>query len=254
MRAKPFHILSFFLFLFLASCGEKTEILDTEKITDYAPYAAGKYFTYRLDSTVFTQAGRAQEIHSYQEKHVIDALLSDNLGRPSYRVYRYLRDTLGANGWTSAGTYWITPTATSLEVVENNIRSIRLNLPIKEGMTWKGNNHAPFDMFSDIYGYDWSNDDDIQDWDFTYQDMDATVQLGSKTYQNVITVQGVDESSNVPVTIPSSYGYINYGRDQYAKGIGLIFQQLIMWEYQPNPSSTPYREGFEIKRILIDHN
>ncbi|MBS1656200.1 MAG: hypothetical protein JSU05_15210, partial [Bacteroidetes bacterium] len=38
----------------LVSCGKKTEDFQTEAISDYVPLASGKYITYRLDSTVFT--------------------------------------------------------------------------------------------------------------------------------------------------------------------------------------------------------
>ena len=81
-----FILPSLILFTFI-SC-EKTETFETAAITDYMPTTIGKYITYRLDSTVFTNIGRNIEVHKYQVKHVVDAQVPDNLGRPSFRVLR----------------------------------------------------------------------------------------------------------------------------------------------------------------------
>ncbi|HLG39444.1 MAG TPA: hypothetical protein VI461_07240, partial [Chitinophagaceae bacterium] len=67
------------------SCSKKEEFT-SEPLSDYIPLQTGKYITYRLDSMVFTNFGRNTEIHRYQVKHEIDAELTDNLGRPAWRV------------------------------------------------------------------------------------------------------------------------------------------------------------------------
>ncbi|HEX7846064.1 MAG TPA: hypothetical protein VF476_09725, partial [Chitinophagaceae bacterium] len=77
----------------LFSCSKKTEEIETDQVADFVVLQPGKYITYRIDSLVFPNFGRNTEIHKYQQKHVIDALITDNEGRPSYRVYRYLRDS-----------------------------------------------------------------------------------------------------------------------------------------------------------------
>ena len=65
----------------------------------------------------------------------------------------------------------------------------------------------------------------------------------------------MNETINVPVTDPNAYAAKTYAIDKYAKGIGLIYQELDMWEYQPNTGGTSgYKVGFEVKRTLLDHN
>src|SRR5207302_5562748 len=110
------------------------------------------------DSTLFTNFGTTTVVHSYQEKHQIDSLTTDNLGRPSYRVFRFIRDTAGTQAWKPNGSYFITPLDKSVEVVENNLRFVKLSLPIQQNFTWRGNGHLP----SDPYNYNFNNDDDIQ--------------------------------------------------------------------------------------------
>src|SRR5262245_10817578 len=99
-----------FLFSFI-SCKKETEEFKTDAIVDYMPLTVGKYITYRLDSTVYTNFGRNEEIHRYQVKHVVDAQVTDNLGRPSFRIFRYLRDSLGTQPWVENGTYFMTTLA-----------------------------------------------------------------------------------------------------------------------------------------------
>src|SRR5258708_32183259 len=78
------------------SCGKKTEEYQSEPLSNYYPLSVGKYITYRLDSTVFTNFGHNTVVRKYQVKHVIESSTTDNLGRPSYRIYRYIRDSVNA--------------------------------------------------------------------------------------------------------------------------------------------------------------
>ncbi|HET6722457.1 MAG TPA: hypothetical protein VFH07_06885, partial [Chitinophagaceae bacterium] len=106
MRSKNLICLTAIAFLFsFTSCEKETEEFKTDTIADYMPLAVGKYITYRLDSTVFTNFQRTTEIHKYQVKHVVDAQVPDNLGRSSFRILRYLRDSSGTQPWVDNGTY-----------------------------------------------------------------------------------------------------------------------------------------------------
>jgi hypothetical protein len=44
--------------------------------------------------------------------------------------------------------------------------------------------------------------------------------------------------------------------EKYAKGIGLVQQEYILWEYQYSLGSTNngVTNGFEVRRTMIDHN
>ena len=133
MRSKNL-ILCLAAIAFLASvtsCEKETEEFKTDTVADYMPLTVGKYITYRLDSTVFTNFQRNTEIHRYQVKHIVDAAVPDNLGRPGYRILRYLRDSTGTQPWVENGTYFISPLADQVEVVEDNLRFIKLHLPFK---------------------------------------------------------------------------------------------------------------------------
>lgn len=255
MRSKnliPYLAAIAFLFS-VTSCEKKTEEFKTEAITEYIPLAVGKYITYRLDSTVFKNFGTVQEIHRYQAKHVVDAQVPDNLGRPSFRIIRYLRDSLGTQPWVESGTYFITNLNDQAEVIEDNLRYIKLHLPLKVNTDWKGNKYLSGDPFASLYTF--SNDDDMNDWDYNIERFDPSISIKGKTVNDVYTVFQMDESYNAPVTNTTSIGSRTLAQEQYAKNIGLVTRDFILWEYQPARSGQPaYYTGFGVKMWMIDHN
>src|SRR6478672_9108651 len=101
MRSQRLHliILAIACIVFFG-CHKKTEEFTSAPLSDYLPLQVGKYITYRLDSTVFTNFGTVTVVNSYQEKHVIDSKFTDASGRDSYRIFRFIRDTAGTQLWS----------------------------------------------------------------------------------------------------------------------------------------------------------
>lgn len=262
MRIHSLSRLSLIALISLAffSCNEKEELV-SEPLSDYMPLTVGKYITYRMDSTVFTNFGTVTEVHKYQVKHQVDALLSDNQGRPIYRIYRYIRDSAGTQPWQplNSSTYYITPLSDQVESSEDNLRVIKLHLPIKDGFAWKGNKYLPTSTCATTSGtycqlYGFSNDDNMADWDFSYQGSPSPFSYKGVNYTNVITVEKIDEVFNVPITSPNIIAYKSRAVDKYSKGIGLIYQEYTLWEYQPPGTPSPGTSGFGITMWMIDHN
>lgn len=248
MRANFFFLLLASSLLF--SCKKETEELETVSPFTYLPTNTGKYITYRLDSTVVINFGGNIVTRSYQEKHQVDALTTDNLGRPSYRVFRFIRDTLGSTAWKPSGTYFITPSDNTIEVIENNLRFLKLAGPVTEGKTWTGNKFLPLDPYGPLYEF--FNDDGMIDWEYMYEGTGSAT-INGKQYSDVLTVEQVNDASNIPVTV-DAVGYLNRSIEKYAKDIGLVYQELLMLEYQPTSSPRSGFKGFGVKRSVIDHN
>ena len=264
-REKPttiFYSLALFfllgsVILLNGSCTKKVEVISSEPLSNYIPLQVAKYITYRIDSTVFTNFGRNEETHKYQVKHVIDKQITDNLGRPSYLVYRYIsaiNDTLGTPSvWTPNGSYFITPLSQQIEIIEDNLRFQKIHLPIKEGFSWKGNAYLPFEPYYTTYNF--SNDDAMADWDYSFDKFESTFTYNGRNYLNVYTVEEANEALNVPITIPGAYASLTRAVEKYAKNIGLVYKEYNLWEYQPNPGgSGPYKTGFGIRMWMVDYN
>jgi len=254
MRLKTFLPLTFIVLsaLILVSCSKKEE-LATEKLNEYLPLQTGKYITYRLDSLVFTNFGRNIETHSYQVKHVVDAEITDNIGRPSYRIYTYMTDSAGTQPWSATGSYFVTPLANQVEVIDDNLRVIKLHSPVKEGFQWKGNTYLPAEPYADAF--DFNNDNDMKEWSFTYDVFEPASVYQGHSYTDVYTVLQQDDHFNIPVVDINTYGFKTLSVEKYSKAIGMVYRQYILWEYQPNTSGpSPYNTGFGITMWMIDHN
>lgn len=196
MRSKRLHLVAAALACFVFfGCDKKTEELTSAPLSDYFPLQVGKYTTYRLDSTVFTNFGSVTEIHSYQEKHIVDAQITDALGRNSYRILRFIRDTMGLQPWRPAGSYFITPLDKQIEVIENNLRIVKMHLPIKRDFSWKGNMYLNFKPFGSLYNF--SNDIDMSEWDFSYESLTDTVTYQQQKITGVVRILQVDQRNKM---------------------------------------------------------
>lgn len=229
-----------------SACKKSTEDFKLVSVSNYYPLQVGKYITYNLDSTVFINFGRKDTVISYQVKHQVDALITDNLGRPAYRIIRYIRKT-AANAWVPDNTFMAVPSEFTVEFIENNLRFIKLKSPVRNGYTWKGNSYIDtYSLNSDVKY--------LADWDYTYDSVNVKLTLGAFTMDSTLKVNQRDEILGNP-SDPNSYHEINFGAEKYAKGIGLIYRNFLHVEYQPPVSGgSGYKQGYGVRLTMIDHN
>ena len=235
--------------LFFSACKKSTEAFVTPAISDYYPLQIGKYITYKLDSTVFLNFGTVRAIKSYQVKHVVDALITDNLGRPAYRIIRYIRKQ-PTDPWLPDNTFMAVSTEFSMEFIENNLRFLKMKEPIKDGYSWKGNTYIDTYSLNSTVKY-------LDDWDYSYDSLNLPAKVGALTIDSTLKVAQRDEVIGTPSN-PNSYSEINIGEEKYGKGIGLIYRKFLHTEYQPPTPGHPagaYADGsYGITLTMIDHN
>ena len=239
----------------LYACNKKDSSLNSTQLAEYMPLQTGKYIHYRLDSMLFIDFGQRDTVVSYDAKDIVDGELTDNLGRQTFRIIRYLRDinSTSEDDYIAKLTYFVTPTRESVEVLEENLKFQKLRLPVNNGFNWHGNTFLPATPYFEIYQF--SNDEDINLWDYTYMNVNEPAIINDNTYDSTVTVQQVADSSNVPIDFPDGLAYRNYWTETYAKNIGLVYKEVVMWEYQPPNSGNPgFRSGFGLKMSIIDHN
>lgn len=246
-------LLIIFTYTFV-SCSKKEDFV-SDPLSDYIPLQIGKYITYRLDSLVFTGFGRNIETHRYQVKYVVDAQITDNQGRPAYRIYSYISDSTGTEPWTPSGTSVITPLSNSIEVTENNLRVVALHLPVRDGFTWKGNIYLPADPYESLNPSN-NYDNGMNDWDFYYDGgIEPSESILGHTYDSVCTVEQIDEVTNVgasaPVIVDTIYGSKSRSVDKYSKGVGLVYRKYELWSFEP---SGKIYTGFGVTLWMVDHN
>jgi hypothetical protein len=70
-----------------------------------------------------------------------------------------------------------------------------------------------------------------------------------------LKVVEIDDSVSDPVLEPDQYADKTYSVEKYGKGIGLIYREMFLWEYQPPyVVISPGYTGFGVKMSMIDHN
>lgn len=232
--------------LVLTQCN-KTGTLETDAPEDYLQLQVGKYVIYRLDSMKFVNLDTVKT--AYQVKDEIDGQVTDNLGRPTWRVVRSKRDLAGTQPWAISFTYWITPTRETVEVIEDNFRYMKLKLPVTEGFNWKGNTYIS--LYSSDPDWDYRF---LDDWDYTYENVGGSFSTLSGEVPNTITVNQRDETLGFP-NDPQGYSERNFAVEVYGKGIGLVYKDFVHMQYQPASGGNPaYRIGWGIKLNMISHN
>ena len=241
---------SLFLFLMLASCKKETETFQTASVSDYFPMQVGKYITYDLDSTLFTAFGQTKTVVHYQAQDRVDAQIVDNMGRPSYRIVRYIRKN-EMQPWVANNTFLVTLTENSVEYNENNLRFIKLRLPVIQDFSWKGNSYLPTNPY---LSYDFSDADFMNGWDYIYDSIGVPLTINTVTIDSTLKVAQIDYTNNNPVSQPDGYAERTYSVEKYGKGIGLIYKEFLHWEYQPPASASPGYSGFGVKLSITGHN
>lgn len=248
MKKIQLFVLVTSLALFLHACKKSSETFQTATIEDYSPLTVGKYIVYKLDSAVYTNFGATAVVRTYQVKFLVDAKITDNVGRPAYRIARSIRSN-ATRPWMPDATFMATNTGNGLEFVENNMRFLKLRTPIRDFYSWKGNS------FIDTYSIN-SETKYLDDWDYTYDSVNVPLRVGTFSFDSTLKVDQRDEVIGNPAD-PKSYAEINYGVEKYAKGIGLIYRRFFHSEYQP---PTPGQSGkfvdgsYGITLTIIEHN
>src|SRR6185437_8109656 len=131
---KRFSLLAIaFVALFSFNACKKQIEGPTAPLSDYFPLQTGKYITYNLDSTTYTNFGARPVITHYQVQYYTDSTITDNEGRTAYRIIRYIRDS-SSGTWVADNTFMALNTGNTIQWVENNLRFVKLVLPIEEGV------------------------------------------------------------------------------------------------------------------------
>jgi hypothetical protein len=246
MRFRSFRLYCFFILMTLIFGCNKSNPLQTDTPADYYPMHLGRYIIYRMDSLKYINVGSSDTLISYLAKEVVEDSITDNLGRPSFRVTRYLSDTTGTGQWVPSIAYMVTPLGTSVEVVENNLRFIKLVTPVQDYLSWLGNSYI--DTQSDISQVPY-----LDGWNYTYDSTGLPyITLGGVVPQAVV----VHEDDDVSGLADGSYTQTIFSEEVYGKGIGPIYRKFLYSVYQsPNvqyPAGATI--GYGLTFNMLSHN
>lgn len=238
-----------FLSMFLFCCTKETETIRVEDMKAYYPMLVGHYITYRMDSTVYVNLGTVKEIHTYLVQDKIDSLISDNLGRPSYKIRRTIRSNTDTTKWKDLTSYLVTIDQNKIEVVQDNLRFVKLAEPVTNNTNWNGNSYINTINLPYL--------DYLNGWRYQYEQVRRPFTANSISYTETISVKQQNDTLGIP-SDKSQYFEINYSKEVYAKSIGLIFKEFLHEAWQPanvnSPSGYFEPNSYGIKLTMINHN
>jgi hypothetical protein len=226
------------------SCNKQTDTLSIIAAKELYPLQVGKTFTYRLDSTVVATFGAALQKKSYLAKDSVESSFLDNQGRQSYRIFRYLTDTLVSKPYQYAATFVATIDSNRIEYIDNNLRFIALVNPVSNNTTWKGNSYINTTTNADNFF--------LNNWQYQYQNINEPFTVKKGSINNTVTILQQNESSAANFD-PNFYYNKTYSVEVYAKGIGLIYKDFLHYTYQVTPSKYYETGSYGIRLSLVDY-
>lgn len=248
MNVKFSYIITSIL-IFIFACTKENEVLDTEKIIAYYPLQIGKYITYKMDSTVYTNLGTKKETRSFVIQDKVDSIITDNLGRPSFKIKRLIRSKTDTTKWVNLTSYLVTPDSTRVEVIQDNQRYLKMIAPIRNGFGWNAHVHINTISFPDLQYLD--------QWRYEYQNVNTPQQFSSLSFPETVTIQQRNDTLGNPNNT-KFYFEVNVAKEIYAKKIGLIYKEFLHEAWQPpnTNSSNGYFESnsYGIKLTILNHN
>ena len=173
----------------------------------YAPTKIGKYVVYDVDSTIYDDFHTDTIYYKYRIKEKLEEIYVDNQNRAAIKLVRYIKkhsDTISYDNmpWIVKDVWNYTKTATTLEVVEENIRFTKLIFPVKEESSWNGNANNT-----------------LGDWEYTYSSVDKGETINGTHFDNVVLVTQKDDKGKNAI-------HREYYIEKYAKDIGLVYREI----------------------------
>ncbi len=227
-------VLQFFVLIMVlvsTGCKKESQVPEIDFMYEYYPEKVGQWIIYDVDSTIYNKYFDTIYTITLQVKEVIESKFLDNEGRVTNRIERYERDTIG-DPWVIKDVWASTRTATTLEVVEENLRFIKLIFPPVEGVTWLGNSYI-----SAVDELSW-----YKDWEYEYIEVDEPRIFGGKVFTNTATVLQNDDNSNLLRLI--------YFTESYGKNVGMIYRENLYLTRSNITPGSPWTDGYILKMTV----
>jgi len=249
------------------SCNENASggTFEFEKGENYYPLEVGNYITYQVDSIIYLVESSDdcifyQDTSSHYLKEEIIDTYEDNAGDENFVVERYLSDNI--NGpWTVIDVWNTKITDTQVEKIEENLRFIKMVFPVTDGATWNGNTYFENTQDTtisvggqsiDFYRY-WSSN-------YEYDMIDISEEINGIQFDSVMTVIQSEPNDNKI--------YYRYSIEKYARGVGMIFKEMLILDTQccgapPQQGlgfcdGIPWEEkaerGLILRQSIVDYN
>ena len=250
----PYQIL---LLVFVVSCNKQTvEDFDVDFGYDYFPLEVGKYLIYESDSIIYDPIAEGTEVlitKTFVKEAITDTVV-DNSGNTWYRVERSDRKD-PEDSWVLKRILWLSRTESQALRNEDNLRFISMIFPAQEGVQWDGNAFFDETLIIPVAG---ESVEMYKSWSYEILSVGAAFEEEGLSFPDVIEVSMADNENLIER---------RFAREAYARGIGLVFRELLILDTQCQvccngdfalcegiPWENKAEKGFILRQKLIDYN
>ena len=226
-------------FVALFSCKKSTKST-TDFTRNYFPLQFGKYVTYAVDSIYYIDTVARYEVKSQMKYAITDTVTIKK--KLNYIMNVYTRPYDGAV-WQSNSVIFIQPTVDTLFYFQDGNKYMKLIFPITNGLSWPGNRYVEVGVPEKAY---------FKNWNYYYESRNLSYFNGIVNFDNTVTVNEDDESSNYLYVDSQVAAYRTYAKEVYAYNIGLVYKEWTHWTH--NADSTQYKNGYTVIMQAIEHN
>jgi hypothetical protein len=194
------------LILGMLSCRKKENVSEPINLGKaYYPETLGKFVVYDIDSTWYNELTFQPTTVKYRIKEKLIQNFTDSEGKKAIRIERYIKK-YNANKPYDSIPYVIRDvwqaivSERNVEVVEENVRFVKLIFPVEANKSWKGNA---------------KNTQVERDYIYSYIDKQETI--NGISLEKVLQVKQIDAKTLISH---------QYEVEKYAKGVGLVYREI----------------------------
>ena len=221
------------LALFLLQCKKDSRVGLLDMKYEYFPLEVGNWVIYQVDSITYNDFYTPPRIDTIktQFKEVVESIFRDNEDRLTYRIERYRRyaDTVP---WTIHNVFTANLTESTAEILDDNLRFIKLVFPVNKGKSWKGNSYI---MAEGEISY-------LKNWRYEYSAVDVPEIIDTLSFDSTLTVLQQDQENLIEK---------DFFQEKYAKNVGLIYKKAIHLNKQSINGN--WESGFIVEQKIIDY-
>ncbi|MDB5270044.1 MAG: hypothetical protein JWP58_3084 [Hymenobacter sp.] len=236
-----------------AGCKENTVEILPDAGLGYYPVAVGNYWIYAVADTTWSTASSqgsqvtpsVPTVSAFQFRETIASSFTDAAGKTAYRLVRSKRLT-SADAWVDDSIFTLSPSAQSVILNRNNLRTLELIFPVREGRLWNFN------------AYSNNSEDTVTAETRRYRHVgepfSTTVSGTTKAYPATVT------TTNEGTAQEDDAYYVKTYQQVFAKGVGPVLRRRRRFSnFYMNVGSTvvfvpkSYTFGYSRRETLIEY-
>lgn len=235
------------VFTMVASCSQDGSDNVSFENSRFFPLSLNSYIEYQVNELVFRSEGNIRDTFTYQLREEVADTYVNDLGETIYLIDRSTRSTETQN-WEYLNTSQAYISENLIIRVDDNIPFVKLEMPIRSGQVWNGNQFFDASGGQTIGG---ESIDYFKEWNYKVLSDDSQLTLHNESFDAVLEISLADFENKIE---------IRRAKEWYAPNIGLIKKILFIADTQcfNNCENTPWEvkgeKGHIYTQEIINYN